>query len=906
GLGTSFGRGGATTFQQDLQNSDCIVIEGSNMAECHPVGFQWVMEAKERGATIVHVDPRFTRTSALADMHLPLRAGTDIAFLGALINHVLENDLAFRDYIVAYTNAPAIVKEDFADTEDLDGLFSGYDPDGQHYETASWQYEGTVAAPAAGKRHKAEYVGDESEGPQESRGKAEKSTAHTERVGSGGPSIAGKPELDESLQHPRCVYQILKRHFARYTPELVEKTCGIPREQFRAVAEALVTNSGRERTSAFVYSVGWTQHTVGAQYIRTASILQALLGNIGRPGGGILALRGHASIQGSTDIPTLFNLLPGYIPMPHAEFQQDLATFVEADSGSTGFWGNMQDYTVSLLKAWWGEHATVDNDFCFDYLPRLTGNHSSYQTVADQIDGKVKGYFLVGENPAVGSANAKMQRRGLANLDWLVVRDLNMIESATFWKDGPEIETGELRTEEIGTEIFFLPAASHTEKDGSFTNTQRLLQWHHQAVEPRGDCRSDLWFYYHLGRRIREKLAQRQDERTAEQRDRDRPLLELQWDYPTQGSTAEPDAEAVLREISGWDADNNALTSYTQLEDDGSTACGCWIYCGSYADEVNQTARRKPEREQSWVAPEWAWAWPANRRILYNRASADPDGNPWSERKAYVWWDAEQGSWTGHDIPDFEASKSPDYTPPPDARSEDALAGTDPFIMQTDGRAWLYVPTGLTDGPMPTHYEPFESPFENPLYTQQSNPAREELRHRSNPYQPSNGAAGAEVFPYVFTTYRLTEHHTAGGMSRFLSYLSELQPEFFCEVSPRLAAERGLEHLGWATIVTARTAVEARVVVTERMRTLTIHGRTVEQIGLPYHWGSNGLSTGDGANELLSAVMDSNVHIQESKASTCDIRPGRRPRGPELLEFVDSYRRRAGISPETGTEGATR
>ncbi|MDR7300096.1 formate dehydrogenase major subunit [Haloactinomyces albus] len=874
------------------------------MAECHPVGFQWVMEAKERGATVIHVDPRFTRTSALADMHLPLRAGTDIAFLGALVNYVLDNDLAFRDYIVAYTNAPAIVKEEFADTEDLDGLFSGYDPDGQHYETSTWQYEGAVAAPAAGKRHKAEYVGDESEWPLESRGRAEKATAHVERVGSGGPSIEAKPELDETLEHPRCVYQLLKRHFSRYTPELVEQTCGIAREQFLAVAEALTTNSGRERTSAFVYSVGWTQHTVGAQYIRTASILQALLGNIGRPGGGILALRGHASIQGSTDIPTLFNLLPGYIPMPHAEFQQDLATFVEADSGSTGFWGNMQDYTVSLLKAWWGEHATADNDYCFDYLPRLTGNHSSYQTVADQIEGTVKGYFLVGENPAVGSANAKMQRLGLAHLDWLVVRDLNMIESATFWKDGPEIETGELRTEEIGTEVFFLPAASHTEKDGSFTNTQRMLQWHHQAVEPQGDCRSDLWFYYHLGRRIREKLAERQAERSAEQQGRDRPVLDLTWDYPTQGSTDEPSAEAVLREINGWDADNNALTSYTQLKDDGSTACGCWIYCGCYADEVNQTARRKPEREQSWVALEWAWAWPANRRILYNRASADPDGRPWSERKAYVWWDAERGRWTGHDTPDFEAGKSPDYVPPEDARAEDALAGTDPFIMQTDGRAWLYVPTGLTDGPMPTHYEPFESPFENLLYRQQSNPAREELRHRSNPYQPSDGTSGAEVFPYVFTTYRLTEHHTAGGMSRFLPYLSELQPEFFCEISPRLAAERGLEHLGWATIVTARTAVEARVVVTERMRTLTIHGRTVEQIGLPYHWGSNGLSTGDGANELLSAVMDSNVHIQESKAATCDIRPGRRPRGPELLELVGSYRRRAGINPETGTEGA--
>jgi formate dehydrogenase major subunit len=869
-LGTTFGRGGATTFQQDLQNADCIVIEGSNMAECHPVGFQWVMEAKARGATIIHVDPRFTRTSAVADLHVPIRAGSDIAFLGGLVNYILSGGHEFHDYLVAYTNAPVILREDFQDTEDLDGLFSGFDPEHRQYDGTTWQYEGTEVAAAAGQRD-TRY--------------AQRRSARGEAHGSGGATFEGEPERDESLQHLRCVYQVLKRHFARYTPEMVERICGIPPDLFYRVAEALVANSGRDRTSAFAYAVGWTQHTVGVQYIRTAAILQTLLGNIGRPGGGILALRGHASIQGSTDIPTLFNLLPGYIPMPHAHEHESLDDFVAADAGVRGFWGNMKSYTVSLLKAWWGDAATADNDYCFDYLPRLTGNHSTYHTVMEQVDRAGGGYFLVGENPAVGSANAKLQRLGLSNIDWLVVRDFSLIESATWWQNGPEIETGEMRTENIGTEVFFLPAAAHTEKDGSFTNTQRLLQWHHKAVEPAGDARSDLWFYYHLGRIIRQKLADSTDPR-------DRPLLDLTWDYPTEGVYSDPNAEAVLAEINGFDADGSPLSGYTALKDDGSTRCGCWIYSGVYADGINQAARRKPGHEQSWVAPEWAWAWPANRRILYNRASADPDGRPWSERKAYVWWDAEQERWTGHDVPDFEADKRPDYRPPKDAQAQAALSGTDPFIMQADGKAWLHVPTGLTDGPLPAHYEPHESPFDNPLYGQRSNPVREQSRRKDNPYHPP----GNDVFPYVFTTYRLTEHHTAGGMSRWQPYLAELQPEMFCEISPELARERGLAHMGWATIVTARTAIEARVIVTNRMVPLTVQGRVVHQIGLPYHWGPNGVVRGDAANELLPVALDPNVHIQESKAATCDIQPGPRPRGPQLLAYLEGYRRRAGIT----------
>ena len=506
------------------------------MAECHPVGFQWVMEAKARGATVIHVDPRFTRTSAVADLHVPLRAGSDIVFLGGIINYVLANEKYFRDYVIAYTNAAVILDEDFADTEDLDGVFAGLDAEGHGYDKSAWSYAGAMVRAAAGSRGI----------PYDLTGRG---------ITAADP---GTPQVAESLEHPRSVFQILTRHFARYTPEVVAQACGVPTDVFTRICELLTANSGRDRTTAFVYSVGWTQHTVGVQYIRTAAILQTLLGNMGRPGGGIMALRGHASIQGSTDIPTLFDLLPGYLPMPNARMHQDLDGYVADIAMTKGFWANTRAYMVSLLKAYWGPAATAENGFCFGYLPRLTGDHSTYTTVIEQLNGTCRGYFLFGQNPAVGSANARMQRLGMANLDWLVVRDLTMIESATWWRDGPELETGEMRTEDIKTEVFFLPAAAHTEKAGSFTNTQRMLQWHHEAVPPSGDARSDLWFTYHLGRRIREKLASSTNET-------DRPLQDLTWDYPVHGPLAEPSAEAVLAEVNGWDADGQPLSGFAQL-----------------------------------------------------------------------------------------------------------------------------------------------------------------------------------------------------------------------------------------------------------------------------------------------------------------------------------------------------
>lgn len=890
-----------------MANADCIVIQGSNMAECHPVGFQWVAEAKARGARIIHVDPRFTRTTAIADKHVPIRAGSDVVLLGALINHVLSNNLWFDEYVRAYTNATYLISEDFQDTEDLDGLFSGFDPDKGAYDLTSWTYQ----TRDRGQRANAEHTNTEHHDAG-ARPTSESSTdgadlsdhAEGESHGSGGPPTAAEPLRDETLQDPNTVFQILKRHYQRYTPEMVREACGISEEDFNYLAHSITENSGRERTTCFAYAVGWTQHTLGAQFIRTAAILQLLLGNMGRPGGGIMALRGHASIQGSTDIPTLFNLLPGYLPMPTVELQNsDEYINSIASKQQKGYWANADAYTVSLLKAWWGDAARPENDWAYDYLPRLTGPHGTYQTLTAMLRDEVEGYFILGQNPAVGSANGRMQRMGMSHLKWLVVRDFSLIESATWWKDGPEIESGELRTEDINTEVFFFPAATHVEKSGTFTQTQRVLQWRHQALPPPGDAESELKFFYELGKRIRERLADSTDPR-------DRPLLDLTWDYPLHDD-GDPDAESVLAEINGRlltgpDA-GQPLSSYTQMKADGSTSGGCWIYTGVYADGINHAADRVPGREQDETAAQWGWAWPANRRILYNRASADPQGRPWSERKKLVWWDADSGKWTGQDIPDFPVDRAPGSVAADGAGGPDALDGDDPFIMQADGKGWLFAPKGMVDGPLPTHYEPQESPVRNPLYAQQPNATRELFPRWDNLTAASQGDPGAEVYPYMFTTYRLTEQHTAGGMSRWLPYLAELQPEMFCEISPELAAERGLEQNGWATLVSPRGAIEAKVMVTERMTPLNTGGRTVHQIGLPYHWGvgNDAVVSGDAANDLMGITLDPNVHIQESKVGLCDIQPGRRPRGAKLVKLVNQYQQRAGLTPATGNTRVT-
>jgi formate dehydrogenase major subunit len=830
------------------------------MAEAHPVGFRWAMKARERGATIIHVDPRFSRTSAMADMHVPIRAGSDIAFLGGLIRHILETESYFKEYVLAYTNASTLINEDFQDTEDLGGFFSGFDAENGVYDPATWMYEGGEVASAAGKR--------------------EHSTQSFEaRTGAG--MMTGDVKRDETLQNPRCVINVLKRHFSRYTPEMVERICGISPEQFHQVAELLIKNSGRERTSALCYAVGWTQHTAGAQMIRAGAILQLLLGNIGRPGGGVLALRGHASIQGSTDIPTLYDLLPGYLHMPHArEGELDLKTYCDSGGADRGWWSNFDKYIVSLLKAWFGDAATKENDYGFESLPKITGNHSHFPTMLRALDGGLDGIFLMGQNPAVGSMHSGLQRRALASMKWVVVRDLVEVESATFWRDSPEVKSGELRPEDIQTEVFLMPAASHVEKAGTFTNTQRLIQFRDKALDPPGDARSELWFMYHLFKRVQKHYA-------GSEAKRDWPIVNLKWDYAEHGPEREPDVEDVMREISGYKVGTGELLpGFAELKDDGSTACGCWIYSGVFADNVNQARRRNPGDTSvpgGHVSPEWAWAWPANRRMLYSRASAAPDGTPWSERKKYIWWDKDAEKWAGYDVPDFPVDKPPDYKAPPDAKGMDAIGGADPFIMMADGRAWLFSPSGLLDGPMPTHYEPIESPVENPLYPRiHENPAALRWTRKDNPA----ATPGDPRYPHVATTFRLTEHHTAGGMSRWLPWLSELQPEMFAEIDPVLAAREGIEDGGWMTITSPRAEIVARARVTNRMKPLKIDRAMVHQVGLPWHWGPGGPVTGDAANDLILLSGDPNTSIHESKAFVCNVRAGRDSRGTSLLAGI--------------------
>jgi formate dehydrogenase major subunit len=847
GLGASFGRGAATTFQRDLANSDCILIMGSNMAEAHPVGFRWALKARERGAPLIHVDPHFSRTSAMADLYVAIRAGSDIAFLGGIINYIIAHDRWFKDYVLHYTNASTIVSGQYSGAEQLDGLFAGFDSSSGRYEAARGAWGYSVDA-------------------------------------------SGQVATDPTLEHPRCVFQIVKRHFERYTPEMVAWVCGCTAGEFLRVAELLSRNSGRERTGAIVYALGWTQHSTGVQMIRAAGIIQLLLGNMGRPGGGIMAMRGHCSIQGSTDIPTLYDLLPGYIPQPlavpaHASLTRYLehghdynsayhssAAGFWQEAATAGYWANLPKFMISLLKAWYGEAATADNDYCYGYLPKLDGDYSQLATVIRMYEGTVKGLFLIGQNPAAGAPNAELNRAALRNLDWMVVRDWFEHESANFWYADPRVTD----PRQIKTEIFFLPAAAMAEKDGTLTNTERLLQWHDKAVDPPGDCRSDAWFMYHLGLRLK-RLYQ---DSTLE---RDAPIRDLTWDYAAEspailpdGSASriadEPDIERVLQEINGRrTGDRELLKGFAELRDDGSTACGCWIYSGVFPDEHDNRARSRNPALRGSTYPQWGFAWPNNRRVMYNRASADPNGRPWSERKRLVWWDDAEAKWAGFDVPDFDVLKPPGYRPAPGARGMDALAGDAPFIMHPDGRGWLFAPHGVKDGPLPAHYEPRESPFTNALYKTQTNPTLREfpspLNQLAIPRDPN--------FPIIATTYRLTEHYLSGPMSRFNSWLNELQPEMFVELSPELAGERGIEHGGWMVVSTPRGEIEARAMVTHRIKPLTVAGQTTHQIGLPIHWGYAGETVGAIANDLIPIILDPNVSMHEAKAFTCEVRAGK-------------------------------
>ncbi len=883
-------------YPRSMADSDCVVVMGSNMAENHPVAFRWPMKAKVNGATLIHVDPRFTRTSAMADIHAPIRAGSDVAFLGGIINHVLQSprwntERFFRDWLLHYTNAATLISDEFKDTDDLDGVFSGlmeyrggtpewpYNGFVGQYDNKSWQYarggRGGAQGEAAAYTARAGDAGGDHTGTKPAKGPRSGERPEQVQAPPGPPFeplvrslVKPPPERDETLRNPRCVFQIVKRHFSRYTPEVVERVTGCPRDLFLKVADTILANSGPDRTTSFAYAVAWTQHTFGPQMIGCCALLQILLGNMGRPGGGIMALRGHASIQGSTDIPTLYHSIHGYMPAPSVLKKHDtLHDYLVEETVPTGYWGHMPKFMVSYLKSMYGAAATAENQFGYDWHPRILGDHSHLPMFVAMNDGRVKGMLLIGQNPAT-SLNAKSERAGLRKLEWLVVKDNWVHESATFWKNAPEVRGGEVKPQDVRTEVFFFPSAQVAEYEGSFTNTQRMLQWHYKAADPPGDCRSDPWFTHQLARRLQKLYA-------GSTAPRDAGFLHLVWDYdsddPHERERGEPDARKILREINGYytGAPDRHVASFADLKDDGSTTCASWIYCGVYpAPGQNRAENKRPDPPgQPGAHLNWGYAWPANRRIMYNRASADLEGRPWSERKKWVWWDEAQKKWVGHDVPDFAATKAPGERPKPGGIALDALSGTEPFIMKPDGRAWLFVPNGLVDGPLPTHYEPMESPVANPLYRQQASPVLKYWKREDNPV----AAVGDARFPHVITTYRLTEHYLAGAMSRWNPWLAELQPELFVELSPELAQEKGIANLDWVTVSTPRGSVRAKALVTRRMPVFTIAGKRIHQVGMPWHWGYEGVVTGDVVNTLTALVGDPNVTIHEGKAFVCNV-----------------------------------
>jgi formate dehydrogenase major subunit len=820
-----------TTNLIDLQNAD-VIMATSNMAENHPVGFQWVMKAKERGAKLIHVDPRYTRTSAAADMHVPLRSGTNIVFFGGLIRYAIEKNLYFKDYVVHYTNASFLIDPAFQTPTDLDGLFTGFDPAKRAYDRSSWKYQ---------------LDGE------------------------------GNPKRDLMLKDPQTVFQLLRRHYSRYTLEMVEKVCGIPRAKFEEMAQLYCSNSGPEKTGTITYALNLTQHTNGVENIRALCILQLLLGNIGRPGGGVTALRGHANVQGATDLELLYHELPGYLAMPLRDQHPDLKTYLEKETPKGGFWTNKPKFMVSLLKAFYGDAATKDNEFGYQWLPkRASADAYSHQHMfVDMYEGKIKGFLADGQNPAVGGPNAKLARAAMAKLDWLLVVDIFLTETAEFW-----MAPG-TNAKDIKTEVFFLPAAPAAEKDGSLTNTMRLIQWHDKAVKPPGDVRSDADFFCGLAHRLQKMYA-------GSKKDRDKGFLAANFTYGSKPD--EPEMVEVLKEINGiatediTDKDGKVvykkgqpLNTFAHLTDDGKTTSGCWIYTGVTIEGadgklVNKAAGRKPADEKDYLAHGWGFAWPANRRILYNRASADLSGKPWSDKKKLIWWDAnaagqkpeDKGKWVGMDVPDFNAFLAPD-----------AKNGDKPFIMRTDLVGGFFGP--LNDGPFPEHYEPVESPTRNLLSKQQSNPVAKiwKVPDQKNDLAP----VGSPEYPYVITTYRLTEHHLSGVMSRYLPMLAELHHSHFAEISHELAKELGIENGAKVTVLSPRGKVHVTAMVTHRIKPFIVNGKTVHQIGVPWHWGWKGVeelpgSKGDITNDLSATVGDPNVYIQETKAFVCNVKKG--------------------------------
>jgi len=796
-LGATFGRGAMTTNLIDVQNAD-VIMPTSNWAECHPVSYKWVMKAKERGAKIIHVDPRFTRTSATADIWVPIRSGTNIVFFGGLISYAIEHNKYFHDYVVAYTNASFLVDPNFKTPTDLDGVFSGLEETGKggqdphtarKYERASWRFQ----------------LDDN-----------------------------GYPKRDVTLKDPRCVFQLLRRHYSRYTPEMVEKICGIRRDLFLRTADTFCSASGPDKTATISYALQLNQSTNGVQQIRSLCLLQLILGNIGRPGGGVVALRGHSNVQGATDMATLYHILPGYLAPPLQALHPTLDDYLERETPKGGYWVNKPKFMISLLKAWWGDAATKETDFAYDYHPKRekTDAYSHQHFMVGMLEKKVKGFIVMGQNPAVDSPNATMARKAMRNLEWLAVVDPFETETATVWKE-PGVDP---RSTQV--EVFFFPGAPAAEKDGSLTNTMRMLQWHQKAAEPPGDARSDAAFIVEAGTRVKELYRNSKAKK-------DRPILGLVWDYEVHGPKKEPNMEKVLKEVNGYatrDIEKDGkiiyrkgqpVKGFSALMDDGSTACGNWIYSGVYPEDgKNLAARREKPKKGDYLAHEWGFVWPANRRILYNRASADPSGRPWSEKKKLIWWDATQKKWVGNDVPDFSPTMPPD-APRAKEGPLTGIGGTEAFIMNPQGKGQFFA--SVADGPFPEHYEPYESPTPNLLSKVNNNPVAKVFQIGGD----LNRLGTPDKYPYVLTTYRLTEHHAAG-MSRHVPWLSELFFGHFAEIGPEMAQELGIQNGDMITVESPRAKIETRALVTQRIKPFIINGKKVYQVGSPGTGGGKG------------------------------------------------------------------
>jgi formate dehydrogenase major subunit len=787
----------------DIRNSDCILVMGSNAAANHPISFKWILQAMENGAKLISVDPRFNRTASKADIYAPIRSGTDIAFLGGMINHIISNRRYLEEYVANYTNASFILDPKYAFE---DGLFAGYDSKNRRYGKSAWAF-----------------VRDEN----------------------------GVAKRDLTLKDEHCVFQQLKKHFSRYTSENVSATTGTPVKDLHKVWETFAETGTRNKTGTIMYAMGWTQHTVGVQNIRIMAIIQLLLGNMGRPGGGVNALRGESNVQGSTDHCLLFHIWPGYLGTPKASMASladynGVNTPKSGDRLSANWWQNKPKYIVSFLKAMFGESATPENDFGYGWMPKLAdGVTYSWLDLFDRMyRGGFTGFFAWGQNPAVSGANANKVRKALTNLDWMVNVNLFDNETASFWK-GPG-----MNPKEIKTEVFFLPCAASLEKEGSITNSGRWMQWRYSAAKPPGNARADGEIMVALWDRLR---ARYQKGGVCPE-----PILNFRWDFAKEGKY---DPHAVAKLINGYfekdvsikgeiHKEGTLVPSFAFLQADGSTSSGNWLYCNSYTEKGNMAARRnKSDPTGMGLYSEWSWCWPVNRRILYNRASVDLEGRPWSPNKEILRWTGDS-KWVG-DVPDGGW--------PPMANKEKTKL---PFIMKPDGVASIFGP-GLADGPFPEHYEPLESPVEKNLFSS----------HRISPVVPiyttdaDKWATCDPRFPIVATTHRITEHWQSGVMSRWLPWLLEEQPELFVEISEALGRERGIRNGDRCIVSSIRGQVEAVALVTYRVNPMTVQGRTVHQISLPWCFGwVHPKGGGDAANLLTPSTGDPNTRIPETKA----------------------------------------